>query len=550
MTFFWHNSNFMKLFALPNFRLFVFYILLIAFACCPVWIVPNFINQDGSAHLYSSYIMLELLKGNPAVGEIYAFNSFSVPNSSGHWLLVSLLNFFSSFTATKIIVTLTFAGFVASVGWLRWKTVGNEGLKTSLLIATAIAFNWLWFVGFYNFMIGVIGFTFTTGLYYFWREKMNLTRAIILSLLLLLVYFSHIVSFVILAGSIFLLAVSAPKTNFKRNIIWTLAAFLPVLPLAVIYKILSENGGGFFPVWRNLENPYSLLSWFSQFRTADPFVLISRKTFPFSTANSNFFAIFTPILWIFAAVFSLSLATFFQKDKQTLSKTNLTFPLLFFLCILTALFAPDDFGLTNGGILRERLLLCGMIFFIPVFRAENSLKLKRFAQICLLFVIVFQTAAVWEYSLRTNAEVKEFLAAQTVIPENETLASVIIIEDVVRFHSVPSTQMGNILGIEKNIIVWDNYEIGHYLFPIVAKNPADKQFVFELTSSNVFSLKNPGENLDEKLTKLDSFMSVNNGKIKTLLVWGKDSRVETVLSKWFEPEPFYENGKVRLFQHK
>ncbi len=541
----------MKVTATPNFRLLGFFLLLIIFCCLPIWSVEYFINQDGSAHLYSSFLMLELLKGNPFVSEIYAFNSISVPNSSGHWLMVLLLNFFSSFIVTKIIVTLTFAVFIASVGWLRLKTVGNEGLKTSLLIGAAIGFNWLWFVGFYNFLIGVCCFVFTVGLFFSWREKMNLWRTIILSIVFLLVYFSHIVSFAILAGSVLILAFSASKPNTKRNFISVLAALLPILPLVIIYKSVSVSGGGFIPNWRNLENPLSLVSWFSQIRTADPFILISRKSFPFVAENSKYFAVFTPLLWILAALFSLATATFIAGDKSNLySKTNLIFAFLFVSCVLAAMFAPDDFGLNNGSVLRERLLLCGLIFFIPLFRAENSGYLKKFALICLLFVVIFQTAALWEYSLQTNAQAKEFLSAQSVISSDDRLASVVLVEDGLRFHSLPMTQLSNYLGIEKKAIVQDNYEIGHYLFPIVAKNSIDKQFIFELTQHNAFSLNNPGQNFDEKLSKLDSCLADNNPKIKTLLVWGKNARVETVLSKWFEPEPIFENGRMRVFRHK
>src|SRR5215204_4120781 len=168
----------MNFFAAPSFRNIAFFILLIVFCGCPVWAVRYFINQDGSAHLYSSFLMLELLKGNPAANELFAFNSLSVPNSSGHWLMSLVLLFLTPFAVTKIIVTLTLAGFVASIGWLRLKTTGTEGLKTSFLIGAAVGFNWLWLVGFYNFLLGVCCFVFTVGLFYGWREKMNFPRAV------------------------------------------------------------------------------------------------------------------------------------------------------------------------------------------------------------------------------------------------------------------------------------------------------------------------------------------------------------------------------------
>ena len=88
------------------------------------------------------------------------------------------------------------------------------------------------------------------------------------------------------------------------------------------------------------------------------------------------------------------------------------------------------------------------------------------------------------------------------------------------------------------------------MFPIIAKNPEDKKFIFDLTTSNIFSMNNPSEKFDEKLSKLDLIFSNDPEKIKTLIVWGKDERVETVLKKWFESQPFFENGHIRLFHSK
>lgn len=543
----------MNFFESSNARLFVFFLLLAVFTCLPIWAVDYFINQDGSGHVYSASLMTELLRGNPAVSEVYTFNSISFPNSSGHWILIFLLLFFSPFTVTKIIVTFTFLGLVAAVGWLRWITVGREGVATSLLIGAAIGFNWLWLMGFYNFIIGVIGFTFTLGLFYRWREDMNPARALLLAALLVLVYFSHIIGFGILAVSIGLLSVFVPPSKWKKTFAWTALAFLPIVPLLIIYKLLSEAGGGFSPVWRNLSDPYSISSWITQIRSADLFVLISRRTFPFTNANSNVFAVFTPALWILGAIFLLMAATWFSFRKQRdFLKKYYAFAVLFAVCIFIAMFAPDDFQLTHGGVLRERFLLCGLIAFVPLFRTDSSVWLKRFAQFCLALVIVFQTLALWEYSLFSNKLAKDLVAAQASVQENSRLVSVSIIEDGLRYHAQPTGQMDNYLGIigGKNVRVWDNYEIGHYLFPIVAKEISHRQFVLGYTGSNVFALNDKGVNFDEKLLKLETLLESNNNKIDTLLVWGKDARVEAVLGRWFESEPFFQSGEVRLFRRR
>ncbi len=179
----------MRFFSAANSRPLGIYLLIIVFACLPIWAVDNFINQDGSPHLYNAYLIVELLCGSPAFTEIYALNSAPIPNLTGHYLLAFFLLIFTPPVVTKIMVTLTFAGLAAAVGWLRFQTVGREGLTTAFLVGAVLAFNWMWFLGFYNFIIGVIGFAFTLGLYWRWRETLDLRRSLILSALFIVVFF-------------------------------------------------------------------------------------------------------------------------------------------------------------------------------------------------------------------------------------------------------------------------------------------------------------------------------------------------------------------------
>jgi hypothetical protein len=539
-----------------RFRLILFTIVLAVFTCAPVWAVEYFINQDGSGHVYTASLMTELLKGNRFVAEVFAFNSLTFPNSSGHWLLVFLLLFVSPLTATKIMMTLTYLGIAAGAGWLRWRTNGRDGVETAMLVGAAAGFNWLWLLGFYNFNIGVIGFAFTVGLYFVWRENMNWRRCLVLSALLVLVYLSHIISFGILAGSVFLLSVFVPFEKLKKTLLWTLPAFLPVVPMLIIYRSLSESGGGdFAPVWRYLSDPFSPLSWLNQFRGADLFVLISRKTLPFTDLNSNLLAVFAPGVWLVAAVVCLSLATWIYLRRggggdggRDSLKKQIPFALIFALFIFIVMFAPDDFSWQHGGIMRERFLLCSLLIFVPLFRLDGSVWLKRAAHFLLAAIIVFQTLALWEYSLAADKTAREFLSAGRAVPEKTKIASVVIVEDGVRFHLTPAGQLNNYLGIGRDVLVWDNYELGHYLFPVVARNSADRRFVFDLTRNNVFPLNDPTVNLEEKLANLDAILAEHHEKIETLLVWGSESRVEAVVKKYFAEEPFFQNGRVRLLR--
>lgn len=541
----------MNVYQSPLLRPALIFLGLVILTCSPIWSVDYFVNQDGSAHVYSAYLMLELLKNNPQVHELYAFNSISVPNSSGHWLLVLLLNFFSAFTATKIIVTLTLAGLIGSVGFLRWKIFGTNGLTTSMLAAAAIGFNWLWLVGFYNFLLGVIFLALTVGFYYEWRENLTVRRTILLVVLIILTYLSHIVSFAVLGGCLGILAITTQKPNRKAAIFRTFIAFLPIIPLIILYKINSGGGGGgFYPVWRNLENPLSIVSWISQLRNADAFIMISRRAFPFSATFSAYFALFTPFIWIGGAFLLLIVPAFKQLAASEKRNKILPFLILSVLCILTAFFAPDDFGLNNGSVLRERFFICGFVLAIPLFCTKESLILAWTARICLIFVVLFQTAVLWEYALQSDKDAKEYLSAGQFIEQNDALMSIIIPTETKRFHAYPMSGMGNYLGIERKITAWDNYEIGHNLFPIVAKNKADQKFVVEMAAASVALVDSETQNLPERIQNFDAVLEKNRDKLTKLLIWGDAEKIRNSTEKWFDPQPVFENGRITILRRR
>ena len=537
-----------------NVRLLVIYLLIVGVACSPVLGVATFVHQDGLPHLYNAWLMSEMLKGNGLFLELFRFNSIAVPNSSGHWLMVGLLQILPPTVVTKFMVVFCFGGLVACIAWLRVRTAGlrpegSGGLVTSMLIGAVLAFNWMWLAGFYNFMIGVIGFVIAIALAGGWRGRLTVTRAILLSLVLLLGYFSHAVSFAMTAGSVLFLALFS-KEDRVRNLVLTVAALVPVIPLALIFRSMSTDGGAFFPVWRSLADGVTVGNVIYQLRTADPLVLITRRGFPFSEANSSLFAIFTAALWLFAAYALLAFGTIRDYGRELLrDRTLLLFAILFVGAVLTAIFAPDDFGLLHGGILRERIMLCGLAFFVPLFAINRSLMVKRLAQACLIFVILFQTAVVWEYAIYAEGMADEYATSRQALVDGDSIATISVVEDGLRFHSMPEPQFSSINGLQRQIVVWDNYELGHYLFPVVTRNAEDRQLILALANSHAFS-RDPRESFPEVLAKLDRTLEANHDRLTKIVVWGRNDTVERVVYKWFDPNPIFQNGRVRVLKHK
>jgi hypothetical protein len=466
--------------------------------------------------------------------------------------MAGLLTFVSPVVVTKLIITITAGLFAASIAWLRYRTAGPTGLMPTVLLAFAIGINWLWIQGNYNYVLATAVSTFTLGLFFTWRDNMTVTRVIGLAALFLVVFVSHLISFAILFGSVAVIAVFTSRASRRRAILASLIALVPTVPFIFTYFSISDRAGDpYFPNWQSLDGGITLGTLAKQMVWADPFVFISRRTFPFTSIQSNAMAVFSPVIWIAAAAALMTIATYSsRKIEQTWLRSTAPFLLLTVASAIFALIGPDDFGMQNGSILRERILIATLIFFVPVFRFGNAKVLKMAACAALIFVLSYQTLALWEYAFRSDSLSQSSFVAARAIPEGSSVASVVLVRDGLRFHSFPTSQLVNYIGIDRKAIIWDNYELGHYMFPVVTRRPGDRKYVFELTTSNVFYLNNPDQRFDDKLIKLDRSLTDGNERINYLVLYGNDQRIDNVIFKWFDESAVYSDGEVRVLRHK
>jgi hypothetical protein len=142
------------------------------------------------------------------------------------------------------------------------------------------------------------------------------------------------------------------------------------------------------------------------------------------------------------------------------------------------------------------------------------------------------------------------LAAKDSIGEKESFGSVIINRDGCRFKPLPRTNLTAFAAIGRSAPFWDNYELGYYLFPVVARRPEDRRFIYDFRGSNTFDFCDPNEQFETKFAKLNELMAQHHGKIDVLLVWGREERVEAMILRWYEQEPYFQNGEIRLFRRR
>ena len=526
-------------------RYFLLFAGLCGVACFPVWIVDIFANQDGIPHLYNAYLLLELLNGNPAVSEFARLNPNLIPNLTGHWILASMLVVFEPATATKLMVTALYAFFVGSTTWLRTQVAGREGLGVTLLFSAAIGMNWLWLFGFYNFILGLSLFAIALGCWWRWREDLTTLRSLALFVLITLTYFSHLVCFAALLGALGFLTAVQIRVLPKRSLYLTVLILALTTPLIFIYLAFSRTGGGLHAEWQFIREQGIV----TQLTAADPFAILSRKALPFIQGFSWAFALLSPTIFIGVLAVGLILGSVRSLKSEPTRNGGYWFAVAAILAI-AAVFGPDNLGSAHGGYLRERLMLLSLICCLPAIRVPRSITHRSIAVATLLFIIIFQTLALLEYSLRGNTIAAEFAAAKPAIPDQMPLASIMFISNTGRFKPIAEVNFSSYLGIGKNTAVWDNYEFGYYLFPVQLRHEADREFASAFRESSVFDLNETDDKVAARLDRLAAVLERDHQRIDTLLIWNEQGAVESIRSRWFDPTPYYQSERIRLYRHR
>ena len=149
--------------------------------------------MDGPSHLYNSNLLLQLVKGNEALGEFFTINPIPVPNWTTSLLLMIFHSFSSAWLAEKLLLIFYASGMALSFRYLTG--VLNPGnLSLSILIFPFI-YSFLFHLGFYNFTFSFILLFFTTGYWLRYYSSDRIYHYLILLVLITLTYFTNLLVF-------------------------------------------------------------------------------------------------------------------------------------------------------------------------------------------------------------------------------------------------------------------------------------------------------------------------------------------------------------------
>ena len=238
----------------------------------PIWLFPYFPTQDGVSHVYNSQILTEY--GNPdyEFRAYYEINWYPFPNWLSHFALAMLMFVFPPLIAEKVFLSLYVILFPLAIRYflnaahgdapenLRRDTPRNvdakfaqpnhltkePGQQSLVILSFTFIYNYLLLMGFYNFAVSVPLFFLTLGYWYRHRDALNVKRAVLLNLLIVITYFAHLISYAFILFSIALLSVlhfyhiseqGELAYRFRQALRPVLRTGLTVLPAALLLLV-------------------------------------------------------------------------------------------------------------------------------------------------------------------------------------------------------------------------------------------------------------------------------------------------------------------------
>lgn len=166
-------------------------LLLLCLQTALPWTARHFVTQDGSSHVYGTLVTWDLLThAHSSYSSIYRLQPEPVPAWTTTAILRMLIWIAGPARAEQLLVSLLFIfnfvcyGFACrcfAAGRICWSPVANALIQTYFLTR-----------GYYNFQLGMDVFLLLLGYGVLYMQRRDRSRALILSLGFVVLYFTHI----------------------------------------------------------------------------------------------------------------------------------------------------------------------------------------------------------------------------------------------------------------------------------------------------------------------------------------------------------------------
>lgn len=415
--------------------------LLLAINVIPVFGVSYFLTGDGPAHLYNANIIAQLLlKDAPAIADFFNLRYALIPNLGGHTLLTILTVLVPAALAEKLVYGLYLILLPLGFRYLV-RQLNPEAVAWTLVIFP-LAHNFCFYVGFQSFCIGLAMMFYSIGAYFRIQPTSKPVRYLPFGALLLLTAYFHLFTAVLVVMAIVvhtLAGVIVNNHNNYRKAIWAGVASIPTLVFCGVF-ILGNSSGSF--EWNNSAIADQLKGIWEGAAIITLHSDEKRFTIPLNA------------LLALGLMFGI-----YHQLKHPQVKASYFGVITAALCLLFYFILPDE--MASGGFVSLRLLLSFLLFL--ALWMVLTLRKSIFA-LLLMLAFVIQNSIVVAYHYREASkmsdEVTEIMQVVPHIPEGSIVVPINYSPNWLHYN------IGLYPGIEKPLIILDNYEAHKSHFPV------------------------------------------------------------------------------------
>lgn len=432
----------------------IMFILLVLAYVLPIWIFTYFPSQDGPCHIYNSFIIRHYDDPDYVFNKYYEVRKSPIPNWASHAAMTLLMYLVPPLIAEKLLLTGYIILMAASI--LYFVNAVDEKRTPLAFIGFPFIYNYLFLMGFYNFSLSVAFFILSVG--YWWKHfnTFGIKNAVVLTLLLVALYFCHLVPLVLAVFSIMMVAfLSLPfKMSRWKQAFLTLPCVLPATGLAYYY--IRTRGSARSP------GSWTLARLWEYFSRNESLAYYSQSQITFGKI----------VTWVFVALFLYTFIRdrFFTKEW----KFRLRIQMKDFLLILCATFfiiyvkAPD--GMSGGGFIKTRMAFMPFLIIIPWLSWDMPKVARGLIGGLIMLLAVAYIGHASHYHKLLDDDLKTYTSGIDVIEKNKVVLPLSF------NHSGRCWRIGLFLhavghyGYETGCIELDNYEATTNYFPTYYKS--------------------------------------------------------------------------------
>ena len=418
----------------------VLFVVLILVCLVPVWAVDYLPTLDGPCHVYNAQVILQHDNRAefPRFAGHYRIDWRPIPNWFSQAVLALLMAVFEPRIAEKILVS----GYVILLPVAARYAAGSVDPDRKWLgfLVFPLIYNQLFQLGFYNFSYSLAFWLFAVGYWWRRRDSPTLGFAVKINLLLLLLWFCHIVSLAVTLFSIGVLWLATLRRESWRRHLVHIPILLPqiILPLWFV----GDQQHGPIPSTLSLGQMAGYLFRFE-------------VLFYFGEVQ----------LWIGRAlalvVLLLLVLTVIDRVRRREGFFRAEDGFLLLSLLLAVLFFVSPQGMSGGGLLNQRLSLYPWLALIP-WLAPRLGRIGRTVAVGLLAVLaVGSVIYIYRWYRALDPQLRTYLAAtEHIRPDSRVLPLL--------FDRGPYGLYAHLIGYaaaEKGLIDWNNYQAATTYFP-------------------------------------------------------------------------------------